>query len=190
MRTQIVCGVLGVVLAGCGGVLPHETSIDTGTFQTYEQVMTSYDGIHPGQTRADELPKLGFDTRTTPNIEVLSYTDIVNHFLPSETMSLSQAPPGARRCMEAQDHCSGYVLQFQHSQKRRSGGVVPDLLGIQRDTVSNGWSAKVVLLLQDNTVVYKELSGRPNMQEHNQRSQPLGPLQDLSKGLTGSDQTQ
>jgi len=190
MHKQIIGGVLALVLAGCGGVLPHESDADSTKFLTYDQVAASYAGIQPGKTRLNELPGLGFDTRTTPNIEVLSYTDIVNHFLPSERMTLEQAPPGARRCLEAQERCSGYVLQFQHSQRRRNGGAVPDLLGIERDTVRNGWTAKILLLLKDDTVVYKEISGSPNIEDNQNKTQPLGPLQDLGQGISGAQPQQ
>jgi len=186
MRKRVVGVALSLLAAGCGGVLPHESNIDTSRFQTYEQVMASYNGINLGKTRRGDLVKLGLDTMTTPNIEVLSYTDIVNHFLPSETMKLEQAPPNARRCMQAQDRCSGYIIQLQHSSKQRNGGVVTDVLGFERDTVSSGWTAKIVLLLEDDVVVYKELSGRPNIQERQNESEPLGPLQDLGKTISGA----
>ena len=183
MHRQILGVVLLAFAAGCGGILPHESSVDTTKFLTYEQVMASYNGIDLGKTHRNDLTKLGLDTRTTPNIELLSYSDIVDHFMPSETMKLEQVPANARRCMEAQDHCAGYVIQLQHSSKQRNGGVVSDILGTERDTVSNGWSAKIVLLLQDDVVVYKEISGRPYIEEHHNSSQPLGPLQDLGKNL-------
>ena len=183
MLKRVLGGVLLFAAAGCGGVLPHESSVDTGKFETYDQVMASYNGIDLGKTRRHDLGRLGFDTQTTPNIQVLSYTDIVNHFLPSETMRLEQAPANARRCLETPERCSGYVYELAHSQKQRNGGVVSDLLGIERDTVSNGWSVKIVLLLQDGVVVYKEISGRPFIEERQNKSQPLGPFQDLSTGL-------
>ncbi|HUO97621.1 MAG TPA: hypothetical protein VMU01_03090 [Rhizomicrobium sp.] len=191
MLNKIACATMAAMLAGCASaVLPHESSNDTAKFATYEQVMASYNGIALGKTGLNDLPALGFDTRTTPNVEVLSYTEIVDHFLPSETMRLEQAPVAARRCLETQDRCSAYIIHLQHSQKQRNGGVVPDLLGVERDTVTNGWSAKIVLVLQDNVVVYKEMSGIPNSEEHHDTTQPLGPLQDLSKSIPGATQTQ
>lgn len=186
MRKVIVGVAVSIVLAGCGGVLPHESSKDTAKFQTYDELMSAYAGVVPGKTRLTELPALGLDMHTIPNIEVLSYTDIVNHFLPSESMKLEQAPPAARRCMEAQERCSAYIIHLQNSQTSRNGGVVPDLLGIERDTVKSGWSAKIVLVLLDNVVVYKEISGLPNIEEHNDTSQPLGPLQDLGQDIVGA----
>ena len=186
MREQIVGGVFLLCLAGCGGILPHETNVDSSKFQTYDQVLASYADVQQGKTRLNELPALGLDTRSTPNIEVLSSTDIVNRFLPADAMTLKQAPPAVRLCIEAQYRCSAYVFRLQNSHTQRSGGVVPDLLGFQQDTVNNGWSAEVVLLLQDDVVVYKVISGSPHTQDRRDMTQPLGPLQDMGKLIVGS----
>ena len=155
MREQIVGGVFLLCLAGCGGILPHETNVDSSKFLTYEQVLDSYSGIQAGKTRLTELPGLGLDTRTTPNIE-------------------------------AQYRCSAYVFHLQHSNKQRSGGVVPDLLGIEQNTVNDGWSAEIILLLQDDVVVYKVISGSPHTQDLRDKTQPLGPFQDLGRFIMGS----
>ena len=186
MREQIVGGAFLLLLAGCSAVLPQETNVDSSKFQTYDQVLASYGDVQLGKTRLNELAGLGLDTRTTPNIEVLSYTDIVNRFLPGERMTLQQAPPAVRLCIEAQYRCSAYVFRLQNSHTQRSGGVVPDLLGFQQDTVNNGWSAEVVLLLQDDVVVYKVISGSPHTQDRRDMTQPLGPLQDMGKLIVGS----
>jgi len=186
MHKQIVGGMLALVLAGCGGVLPHESDADSTKFLTYDQVSSSYAGIQLGKTRLGELPGLGFDTRLTPNIEVLSYSEIVDRFLPSETISEQTAPSPVRRCIEAQYRCSAYVFHLTHSHTQHSGNVVPDLLGTERDTVNSGWSAEVVLLVQDDLVVYKVISGRPYAQDLQNETQPLGPLQDLRQLIVGS----
>jgi hypothetical protein len=190
MREQIVGGVFLLCLAGCGGVLPHETNVDSSKFQTYDQVTASYGGVHLGQTRLNELPALGLDTQTSPNIEVLSYTEIVNRFLPAKTVTLQQAPPGVRLCIEAQYRCSAYVFHLEHSRKQRSGSVVPDLLGIEQNTVNDGWSAEIVLLLEDDLVVYKVISGTPHTQDRHEKTRPLGPFQDLGRIVVGGPSDQ
>ena len=186
MRTSFFGGVLLLVLAGCAGILPRESTVSPSQFQTYEQMSASYSGIQLGITRLNELPALGFGTQTTPNIEVLSYSQIINRFLPAEGMTLQQAPAPVRACIKAQFRCSAYVFRFQHSTRKRTGGVVPDILGIERNTVSSGWSAEVVLLLEDDVVVYKMISARPFIQERTDKSKPLGPLQDLDGNISGT----
>ena len=186
MRIGIAGGALSLLLAGCSALLPRTTDVDSHKFRTYDQVMASYEGISQGKTRLAELPALGFDTRTTPNIEVLSYTEIVDRFVPSETLSLDHIAPAARTCIEAQFRCSAYVFHLQNSRTDRNGGVVPDLLGVEQDTIKTGWSAEIVLLLQDDLVVYKVISGQPNIEDRRDKTQPLGPFQDVGKNILGS----
>ena len=52
-------------------------------------------------------------------------------------------------------------------------------MGFERTTVSYGWSAEVMLLIQDGRVAYKVMAGHPNIQNFQDKVQPLGPLQDL-----------
>ena len=182
MRGPIVV-LMALLVAGCGGVLPHESNVDATQFQNHDELMTAYGQIVPGKTRLADLTALGFGPLSTPNTEVLSYTQIVDRFMPSEAMTLQQVPPAVRGCIEAAAHCSAYLYRLSHTSKQRHGGVVPDLLGVERDTVNTGWSVEVVLLLKDDEVVYKLMSGQPNIESREDSSRPLGPLQDLGRSL-------
>ena len=42
-----------------------------------------------------------------------------------------------------------FVFHPQHVESRRMGNFFLDLLGFERQTVDSGWSAEVVLLMQD-----------------------------------------
>lgn len=187
MRNQAICLATIVLLAGCSGVLPRESATDTAKFQTYEDLMTAYAKIDVGKTRLADLTGLGFDPKTTPNIEILSYIDIINRFMPTEAMTVQRLPKAVRSCIEAQDHCSAYVMHLQNSRVRHRGSVVPDLLEIERDTSRVGWSAEVLLLLRDDLVAYKVISARPYLEDQRDQTQPLGPLQDLGKMLVDGD---
>jgi len=50
------------------------------------------------------------------------------------------------------------------AQSHRKGGIFLDALGFKRVTHSTGWSAEVVLLMQDGHVVYKLMSDRPHIE--------------------------
>jgi hypothetical protein len=168
-------------LVGCGGLglLPHETQLSSQSFQTYDQVQAAYTDIVPGQTREGDLKKLGFDTVTTPNVEVLSYLGVIERFMPSNTMSFDRLAMPVQSCIEAQDHCSAYVFRPAHIESRRMGSIFLDLLGFERVTYDSGWTAEVVLLMQDGRVAYKLMSGRPRIEDTHDTIQPLGPLQDI-----------
>ena len=168
-------------LVGCGGLglLPHETKVSSTNFQTYEQVQAAYTDIVPGATRLSDLPRLGFDTATTPNVEILSYLGVIERFMPRNTMSFDHLAPPVQACIESQDRCSAFVFHPQHVESRRMGNFFLDLLGFERQTVETGWSAEVVLLMQDGHVAYKLMSGRPRIEDMHDDIQPLGPLQDI-----------
>jgi hypothetical protein len=168
-------------LVGCGGLglLPHETKASLNSFQSYEQVQSAFTDVVPGQTRLTDLPKLGFDTATTPNVEVLSYLGVIERFMPRSTMSFDHLAPQVQACIESQDRCSAFVFHPQHVESRRLGNIFLDLLGFQRKTVATGWTAEVVLLMQDGHVAYKLMSGRPRVEDFHDEVTPLGPLQDI-----------
>lgn len=181
-----VSTVLMLSLVGCGGLglLPHESKASANNFQTYEQVQAAYAGVTPGATRLTDLPKLGFDSATTPNVEVLSYLGVIERFMPRNTMSYDRLAPQVQSCIEAQDRCSAFVFHPQHVESRRTGNFFLDLLGFERQTVDSGWSAEVVLLMQDGRVAYKVMSGRPRIDETHDEISPLGPLQDMGNAVT------
>lgn len=168
-------------LAGCGGLglLPHESQEASTNFQSYTQVEQAYADITPGQTRVSDLQKLGFDTVSTPNVEVLSYLGVIERFMPRNSVSFDQLAQPVQACIQAQDRCSAYVFRPAHIESHRMGSLFLDLLGFERVTEDTGWSAEIVLLLQDGHVAYKLMSGRPRIEDLHDTVQPLGPLQDL-----------
>ncbi|MBU6297990.1 MAG: hypothetical protein KGJ79_16865 [Alphaproteobacteria bacterium] len=153
--------------------------MSTSSFQTYDQVQAAYTDIVPGSTRMSDLQKLGFDTATTPNVEILSYLGVIERFMPRNTLSFDHLARPVQACIEAQDRCSALVFHPQHVESRRMGNVFLDLLGFERETLNTGWSAEVVLLMQDGHVAYKLMSGRPHIEDMHDTVQPLGPLQDI-----------
>jgi len=168
-------------LVGCGGLglLPHETKMQTTNFQSYDEVQAAYTDIVPGATRLSDLPRLGFDTATTPNVEILSYLGVIERFMPRSTMSFDHLAPPVQACIESQERCSAFVFHPEHIESKRMGNIFLDLLGFERETIDTGWSAEVVLLMQDGHVAYKLMSGRPRIQDTHDAVQPLGPLQDI-----------
>jgi hypothetical protein len=178
----IVSATFMLSLVGCGGLglLPHETQISANpNFQTYEQVTAAYTDIVPGSTRLSDLSKLGFDTATTPNVEVLSYLGVIERFMPRNTLTFDHLAAPVQACIEAQDRCSAFVFHPQHIESHRTGSIFLDVLGFERETLDTGWQAEVVLLMQDGHVSYKLMSGKPRIEDMHDTVQPLGPLQDI-----------
>ncbi len=178
----IVSATFMLSLVGCGGLglLPHDVHLTSAqNFQTYDQVAVAYTDIVPGQTRMSDLPKLGFDTAATPNVEILSYLGVIERFMPRNSMTFDRLAVPVQACIEAQDRCSAFVFHPQHVESRRLGSFFLDLFGFERETLDTGWSAEIVLLMQDGHVAYKLMSGRPRIEDMHDTIQPLGPLQDI-----------
>jgi hypothetical protein len=175
-----VAGLATLGACSSDGLLPSEDNAVPASFTSYEAVATAYDNVNVGQTRVADLTKLGFDTTATPNVERLSYVGVMDRFLPKggSTRFNALAPP-VQTCIRSQSHCSAVVFHPSDTLAKRQGSLFLDLFSIERVTVSNGWSAEVIFLCEDGTVVYKVLQGSPHTREVQDVSQPLGPLQNF-----------
>jgi hypothetical protein len=177
-------------LAGCAGTnsrfLPQSTTSQNAQFATYDAVMTAYEAIAPGRTPAAQLPSLGFDVASTPNVEVLNYLGVIERFMPRESIRIASLAAPVRRCIAARQGCTGYIFKPNKHVDRREGNVVLDALSFRRLTVTTGWSAEVLVLVQNGTVTYKLFSGQPRQDGTQLRVQPLGPVQDLTNTASGA----
>ncbi|HEX3674792.1 MAG TPA: hypothetical protein VHU87_10995 [Rhizomicrobium sp.] len=172
-------------LVGCGGLglLPYQTDVKNTNFRSYDSVQIAYKQIAPGVTRESQLSELGFDAASAPNVEVLSYLGVIERFMPRDSIKFDNLDPAVQSCIQARDRCTAYVFKPERLHQQRTGNWFLDVLGFERTTVSYGWSAEIVLLMQDGRVAYKVMSGRPRIQDYHDNVQPLGPLQDLGNTM-------
>lgn len=177
----LTAAALTLALGGCASdVLPRTEQTQAGPFETYEMAEIGYRVIQPGVTDTAKLRELGIDPRTTPNLRVLNYTEIMRLFLPNDTVALRDLDPAVQGCLGAKGACIGYLLTPGATRTQRTGAVSLDMLGIHRQTEETGWAATILLLLVDDVVVYKLWSGTPRIEESRSETNPLGPAQDLS----------
>ncbi|MBS0274386.1 MAG: hypothetical protein JSR55_08290 [Proteobacteria bacterium] len=170
---------VALVLVGCGGLglLPYRTDVQNTKFRSYKQVSIAYDHIMPGFTRVSDLNDIGFDTTSSPNVEALSYLGIVERFMPRDSVKFDKLDPSVRSCIDARDHCTALVFRPERLHREHAGNWFLDVLGFKRTAVNYGWSAEVVLLIQDGRVAYKAMSGRPNIQDD--RVSPMVSFEDM-----------
>jgi hypothetical protein len=186
----IVSLAVALSLVGCGGLggmqfLPHQNDVTNANFfKSYDDVKAAYQNVVPGRTRTSDLTRLGFDSVAQPNVEVLSYLGVIERFMPRDSIKFDRLAGPVQACIEAQDRCSAYVFRPSQLEQKRTGNVMLDLLGFERTTEDRGWSAEIVLLLQDGRVSYKVMSGRPHIEGNHDDIQPLGPLQNLGTTAT------
>jgi hypothetical protein len=168
-----------LMLSACGSaLLPEQTNTANGGFRTYADLQTAYGRVVPGQTRVSDLNRLGFDA-TAPNVEQLSYLGVMDRFMPKANVRYTDLAPQVQACLHARERCIAYVFRPSLTVSHRTGDTMLDVFGFHRTTVSNGWSAEVTLLIQNERVTYKVISGKPRIEETQDKVQPLGPLQDL-----------
>ena len=181
----LLVALLGLTVAACGGLLPTQNQKSATPFDTYDQVVGAYEQIVPGRTTEDDLVRIGFDARTG-NVDVLSYLGIQEHYMPRDSFKFDQLNPEVRRCILSETGCVGYVFHPARNGSRRIGNTALDILGFERITRSERWSADIVLLLRGGVVVHKVFSGSPRTENVEDKVSPLGPLQDLGSALAGA----
>jgi hypothetical protein len=176
-------GILALTaqLSACGvssNLLPAENAVST-SFASYEAVEAAYDQVKLGETDTRGLAQLGFDMTKEPNVERLSYLSVINRFMPEGAVRFENLAPTIQNCINAQERCVVVIFRPARRHSQRTGSVVMDLTGFERASVDTGWSAEVIFLVQDGTVVYKVIQGNPSTKEVRDDVQPLGPLQNL-----------
>ena len=117
---------------------------------------------------------------------MLNYLDLVPRFLPQQSLRQEDLDPAVRACLSGRDRCVGWLAEPSVQVSDRTGSVPLDVLGFERETVSSGWKASMLLLIQDGVVVYKLWSGTPSITETKRDTKPLGPFQDLSGAAAGA----
>jgi hypothetical protein len=169
--------LLSLVLAGCASLLPQGSSNVEGPWQTYEEAQQAFDQIIPYQTTLADLRALKLDPQTQPNITILTYSDVLQRFLPNASVDVDSLDQGVCDCINAKTACQGYEVVQKSIKRNRVGNFFVDFLNFKREVDVTGWSFKGMLLIKGNVVIYKLSGGQPLIHEQETNSNPLGPLQ-------------
>jgi hypothetical protein len=127
----LAMGSLPLLSACGGGLLPDQNAKNASPFESYDQVVDAFDQIVPGMTRAEDLANLGFDARTA-NVDVLSYLNVEERFLPAAGVRWEHLDPAVQACIRAEAFCTGYVFHPGRTASKRPGRFLPDVLGFER----------------------------------------------------------
>jgi len=170
------------LLAGCSSLLPSGATVKKSPWKLFDEAKASFDKITINQTTNDELVQLGFDPHSTPNIAILSYLD-VRRLFDYELDRNEFYHEGVNLCVKARESCRGYDVEIEDISKRRVGNFWLDLFVMKREEQTTGWRFRALILLVDETVVYKLWSGNPMLDETKAKKNPLGPLQEMGSSL-------
>ena len=167
--------VLG--LSGCAAWLPHGRSETPGGFESFEQAREATESVRPLATRVAELPQLGFDTRQGTNSTLVPYPEIVGRLTPHPGVPLELLDPGIRRCIAAQTACRGYLFRFERQRRVREGSFWLDFFNLRRTITISGWWFEALIVVDGETVLFRNYGGQPRTDRIERQTNPLGPLQ-------------
>ncbi|MBL0143524.1 MAG: hypothetical protein IPP91_15780 [Betaproteobacteria bacterium] len=185
MMTRVaVCAVAALVVAGCSDLLPKASSEVSSPWHSFEEAQHAIEKIVPYKTTTMELKAAGIDPYVTPNVQLLSYSDIVLRF-PFGSMPMERLDRGLRECLEAGKGCQGYFISVRETKRDRVGNFWLDALSFYRVIDVQGWSFNALILTVEDRVVYVIQGGQPVIRELETNKQPLGPLQGWGDALPG-----
>ena len=164
-------------LMACGSPLPRTEEVTKSPWKGFQQAKSAYEKVILNQTTVEELRQLGFDPYSTPNVKILSYLDILQKFMPTNSIKLEHLPLSVRNCLAKKEACIAYEAHPGVIKRKRVGSVFNDLLGFKRKTIETGWRFDALIVLDNGVAVYKIWSGVPFMDSEKLRKNPLGPLQ-------------
>lgn len=168
--------LISLFLASCS-LLPKGEDKIKSPWKSFAQAMESFNQIELHKTTQDDLRKLGFDPYSIPNVHILSYLDIIQKFVPNNSVKLKDLPPSVRKCLAGRESCIAYEALPGISKRKRVGSLFMDLLKFKRKTIKTGWKFNALIVLDHGVVVYKIWSGQPMIDQEGLEKRPLGPLQ-------------
>jgi len=158
-------------------MLPSAEMKVIGPWESYEHAERTFSEIIPHQTTTFNLAKINLDPRKNSNITLLNYSDIIRRFVPPGTISGFELDSNLLDCISNGLACSGFETRERHILSKRYGNFFLDFFNFERRTKVTGWEFNAVLIIKDDLVIYKLISGQPAIQEYEEANNPLGPLQ-------------
>ncbi|WP_136515357.1 hypothetical protein [Geomonas edaphica] len=171
---KIMFFLLLLTQVGCSNLLPRTKAITESPWQEYEAAKASFDSIVVGKTTVEDLQKMGFDIKSSPNIRVLNYLDIAAML---QGLPAKDIDPGLQACLRAREDCRAYVFEPKRNYSKRVGNFWLDILNFKRKTHETGWRFKALVVFVNHHVAYKLSSGEPKIDQMTDQVNPLGPLQ-------------
>jgi hypothetical protein len=175
--------VMPLLLASCASLLPSGRSDVRTPWSSYQDAEAMFTKITPNVTRRADLTALGIDPVTTPNVALLNHADLLRRFASAPSIGPEAIDDDLRKCFAARVRCTAYEIEQTHLDRKRVGNFWLDFMNFRRSVDATGWRFNALIVLNDGLVVYKLWSGKPNIQEHEDQRNPLGPLQGIGDSL-------
>jgi hypothetical protein len=176
---MIIIIISTLINGGCGALLPSVKQTTKSPWLNFEDAKKAFDKITSNQTTQEDLKQLGFDPFETPNVKLVTYLELIERFLPNQSIRLEDIDQGVRSCLQVREHCQGYEVSPKMLNSRRYGNAFLDLLNFRRKKVTTGWRFNALIVLKEGLVVHKVWGGEPKVSEFEDKKNPLGPLQNI-----------
>jgi hypothetical protein len=177
--------LLALALAGCVELLPRAQNEVQSPWKDFNEAKAAIERIVPYSTTRSELSAAGIDPYTSPNITLLTYSDVILRFPLGGAVPQERLDRGLRECLDAGRACYGYAINARDTKRDRTANFWLDSLYFYRKVDVSGWTFNATILLIDDTVVYTLYGGQPVIREVEVSEQPLGPIQNWGDVLPG-----
>jgi hypothetical protein len=171
-------------LAGCASLLPTSEARVSGPWRTFDEAKAAIERIEPNRTTTADLRASGIDPYESPNVQLLSYSDILLRFPMGVSAATGPMDRGLHECLEAGKSCTGYSASVREVKRDRTGPFWLDALGFKQVVDTTGWQFNALILLVGDRVVYTLYSGQPHVREHEVTRHPLGPIQNIGDAVS------
>lgn len=179
----IIPALLCYALSACSSLLPSGKQEDAFPWPSYQQAQQTFAAIAPGSTTLADLRQLGIQPESTPNITLLNHADLARRLAATSGLDLRLLPPSLQHCLASHASCYALEIEQKHLDRQRYGNFWRDFLNFERKVHVKGWQFNALIILQNDKVVYKLWSGKPNIEQEELEHSPLGPLQGLGTSL-------
>jgi len=176
-------GLAALGLCGCVALLPTEETEIRSPWHSFDDAKAAVGRIVAFETTRADLTAAKIDPYATPNIALLTYSDIILRFPLGGSVPQEKLDRGLRQCLNAGQACTGYAISVRDMKRDRTANFWLDSLHFYRRVDVSGWSFNAIILLVDDVVVYVLYGGQPMIREQEQTRQPLGPVQDWGDSL-------
>lgn len=183
VRQICVTGTIILSLCSCSSLLPRAKQETQTPWRSYAEAQDMFVKILPGKTSLTELKVLGIDPEKTPNVALLSHADLMRRLSITSSTDMRLLDPDLQPCVVAYQACFGYEIEQFHLDRQRRGNFWLDFLSFDRKADVTGWQFDAVVVIKDNTVIYKMWSGKSMIQQREEEHSPLGPFQGFGPSL-------
>jgi len=175
---------VAILMTGCSFLLPSSKMTVRSPWKNFEHAKTTFDAIIPYKTTTEDLKTLKFDPLITPNIDLITYLDIIQRFMENPSIKKEDLAQGLQDCIAAKDECRAYEVMIKNVRRKRQGNVILDIFNFKRVRKETGWEFRALIVMKNDLVIYKLWGGKPVIDETVKRKNPLGPLQEAEDILT------